>query len=144
MKIICGVDISKASLDDCIEPGSIRGRFDNDRAGIAALVSFSGQHQAEIVKMEGSVGYERKAFLSQRPHRLTCAVTNARNVRKYAESMGVLEKTDRIDASNIPRFARAKDLQPTLLQAAARLRLKSLVARLRQITDDLTEQKQRR
>ncbi len=144
MKIICGVDISKASLDACIEPGSIRGSFDNDGAGIAALVAFCRQHQAELVVMEATGGYERKAFLSLWAQGLPCAVTNARNVRQYAEAMGVLEKTDRIDASIIARFARAKDLQPTPLPGAAQLRLKALVARLRQVTDDLTVQKQRR
>jgi transposase len=144
MKIICGVDISKAGLDACIEPGSIRGSFDNDGAGIAALVAFCRKHQAELVVMEATGGYERKAFLLLWAQGLPCAVTNARNVRQYAEAMGVLEKTDRIDASIIARFARAKDLQPTPLPSAAQLRLKALVARLRQVTDDLTVQKQRR
>src|ERR1700675_3089403 len=58
--------------------------------------------------------------------------------------MGVLEKTDRIDASVIARFAHAKNLQPTPAPTAAQQRLKALVARLRQVTDDLTVQKQRR
>jgi transposase len=75
---------------------------------------------------------------------LPCAVTNARQVRLFAESMSVLEKTDRIDAHIIARFARAKDLRPTPLPNAAQLRLKALVARLRQVTDDLGVQKQRR
>src|SRR4051812_5275167 len=58
--------------------------------------------------------------------------------------MGILEKTDRIDASVIARFADAKDLAPTPLPSQAQQRLKALVARLRQVTDDLTVQKQRR
>ena len=48
--------------------------------------------------MEAAGGYERKAFLLLWEEGLPCAVTNARYVRQYAESMGVLEKTDRIDA----------------------------------------------
>jgi transposase len=107
-------------------------------------VAFCRKHQAELVVMEATGGYERKAFLLLWAQGLPCAVTNARNVRQYAEAMGVLEKTDRIDASIIARFARAKDLQPTPLPSAAQLRLKALVARLRQVTDDLTVQKQRR
>ena len=58
--------------------------------------------------------------------------------------MGLLEKTDRIDASVIAQFAHAKKLVPTPLPSLAQQRLKALVARLRQITDDLTVQKQRR
>jgi transposase len=144
MKIICGVDVSKARLDACIEPGSIRGSFDNDAAGIAVLAAFCRQHQAELVAMEASGGYERKAFLLLWQQDLPCAIANARNVRLYAESMGMLEKTDTIDTAMIARFARDKNLQPTPLPSQAQQRIKGLVARLRQVTDDLTVQKQRR
>jgi transposase len=144
MKIICGVDVSKARLDACIEPGSIRGSFDNDAAGIAALAAFCRQHRAELVAMEASGGYERRAFLLLWQQDLPCAVANARNVRLYAESMGMLEKTDSIDTAMIARFARDKNLQPTPLPSQAQQRIKALVARLRQVTDDLTVQKQRR
>jgi transposase len=144
MKIICGVDVSKARLDACIEPGSIRGSFDNDAAGIAVLAAFCRQHQAELVAMEASGGYERKAFLLLWQQDLPCAIANARNVRLYAESMGMLEKTDTIDTAMIARFARDKNLQPTPLPSQAQQRIKALVARLRQVTDDLTVQKQRR
>jgi transposase len=141
MKIM---DVSKARLDACIEPGAIRGSFRNDGAGIAALAAFCRQHQAGLVVMEATGGHERKAFLLLWEEGLPCAVTNARNVRQYAEAMGVLEKTDQIDASIIARFARARDLRPTPLPSPAQQRIKALVARLRQVTDDLTVQKQRR
>ena len=144
MKIICGVDVSKASLDVCIEPGSVRGSFNNTAAGIAALAAFCRQHRVDLVVMEATGGYERRAFLLLWEEGLPCAVTNARNVRQYAESMGVLEKTDRIDTRMIARFARDKGLQPTPLPSQAQQRIKALVARLRQVTDDLTVQKQRR
>jgi transposase len=143
-KIICGVDVSKASLDVCIEPGTIHGSFENNGAGIAALAAFCHQHRADLVVMEATGGYERRAFLLLWQQGLPCAVINARNVRQYAESMGVLEKTDRIDARIIARFACDKGLQPTPLPSQAQQRIKALVARLRQVTDDLTVQKQRR
>src|SRR5665811_2479728 len=85
--------------------------------------------------------YKRQAFLLLWEEGLPCAVTNARNVRQYAESMGVLEKTDRIDASIIARFARDKGMQPMPVPSQAQQRIKVLVARLRQVTDDLTVQK---
>lgn len=144
MKNICGVDISKARLDACIEPGSIRGSFANDVAGIAGLSVFCRLHRVELVAMEATAGYERRAFLLLWEQGLPCAVTNARHVRLYAEAMGVLEKTDAIDAHIIARFAQAKNLRPTPLPSLTQQRLKALVARLRQVTDDLTVQKQRR
>ncbi|WP_370463547.1 IS110 family transposase [Mesorhizobium sp.] len=58
--------------------------------------------------------------------------------------MGFLEKTDRIDAAVIARYSEVKRLQPTLPPSAAQQRLKALVARLSQVTADLTVQKQRK
>src|SRR5882672_5023794 len=63
MKIICGVDVSKARLHVCIEPRAIFGSFDNDAGGIAELAAFCRQHQAGLVAMEATGGYERRAFL---------------------------------------------------------------------------------
>ena len=143
-KTICGVDVSKARLDVCIEPGGTFASFDNDTAGIAKLATFCREHQAELVVMEASGGYERRAFLELWQAGLSCALINPRNVRRYAEAMGYLEKTDRIDAFVIADFAIAKKLGPTPLPSPAQQRLKALVARLRQVTDDLTVQKQRR
>jgi transposase len=144
MKTICGVDVSKAMLDACVEPGAIFGSFKNDPAGIAALAAFCRQHKAELVAMEATGGYERKAFLLLWEAGMPCAMTNPRNVRRYAEAMGTFEKTDRIDARMIARFAQAKNLRQTPLPSVVQQRLKALVARLRQVTDDLVVQKQRR
>ena len=144
INIICGVDVSKARLDACIEPEAIFASFDNDAAGIAELAAFCRRHQAELAVMEATGGYERQPFLLLWEAGMPCGMTNPRSVRRYAEAMGVLEKTDRIDASIIARFAHAKNLQPTPAPTAAQQRLKALVARLRQVTDDLTVQKQRR
>lgn len=144
MKIICGVDVAKTRLDACIEPGGIFASFDNDAAGIAGLTGFCREHQVDLVVMEASGGCERQAFALLWEAGLSCALTNARSVRLYAQAMGVLEKTDRIDAGVIARFAKAKDLRPTPLASAGQRRLKALVTRLRQVTDDLVVQKQRR
>ena len=143
-KTICGVDVSKARLDVCIEPGHQFASFNNDTTGIAELARFCRDHAVTLVVMEASGGYERRAFLELWEKGLSCALTNPRNVRRYAEAMGILEKTDRIDSCVIARFAHAKNLAPTPLPSQAQQRLKALVTRLRQVTDDLTVQKQRR
>jgi transposase len=144
MKTICGVDVSKARLDAWIEPAGAYASFDNGMTGIAKLAAFCRQHSVSLVVMEASGGYERRAFLELWQAGLGCALTNPRSVRRYAEAMGYLEKTDRIDAAVIARFAIAKNLAPTPLPSKAQQRLKALDARLRQVTDDLTVQKQRR
>jgi transposase len=143
-KTICGVDVSKAKLDAHIEPGHQFAKFKNNTAGIAELAAFCREHAVELVVMEASGGYERGPFVELWDKGISCALTNPRSVRRYAEAMGILEKTDRIDACIIARFADAKNLVPTPLPSQLQQRLKALVTRLRQVTDDLRVQKQRR
>jgi transposase len=143
-KIICGVDISKRRLDAHVEPLGAFKSFNNDAAGIAELATFCHRQGVELVVMEATGGYERAAFLLLWEAGIACGLTNPRSVRRYAEAMGVLEKTDRLDARVIARFAIAKDLRSTEPPTAGQQRLTALVARLRQVTDDLVVQKQRR
>jgi transposase len=138
------VDVSKARLDAWAVPADAFESFDNDAEGIAGLAAFCRRHAVELVVMEASGGYERAAYLLLWEAGQPCALTNPRSVRRYAEAMGVLEKTDRLDAAVIARFAIARDLQACPPPSPAQQRLRALVARLGQVTGDLTVQKQRR
>jgi transposase len=142
--IICGVDVSKQWLDAHVGLTGASGRFGNDAAGITELGVFCRHHGVELVVMEASGGYERLAFLLLWELGIPCGLVNARSVRYFAEAMGYLEKTDKIDAAVIARYGEVKRLQPTPPPSAAQQRLKALVARLSQVTGDLTVQKQRR
>ena len=143
-EIVCGVDVSKRRLDAHAAPSGAFESFSNDAAGIAALTDFCRQQGVQLVAMEASGGYERTAFLLLWEAGIPCGLTNPKSVRRYAEAMGILEKTDRLDAGVIARFAIAKGLKPTSPPTPTQQRLNALVARLRQITDDLTANKQRR
>ena len=138
------MDVSKTRLDAGIRPGTACGCFSNDSEGVAALAAFCAAHKAELVVMEATGGYERAAFLLLWQAGIACALTNPRAVRRYAEAMGILEKTDQIDAAVIARFAEARNLQPGKPPSPAQQQLGALVARLSQVTGDLTVQKQRR
>lgn len=94
--------------------------------------------------MEASGGYERLPFLLLWEMGIACAIANARSVRYFAEAMGFLEKTDKIDAAMIARYAQVKRLQPSPPPSLDQQRLKALVSRLSQVTGDLTVHKQRK
>jgi transposase len=141
MQMICGVDVSKKWLDAWVE-GHYR-RFANSAEGVAELGAFCREHAAELVVMEASGGIEQPAFLTLWRQGQPCAIANARSVRKFAEAMGRLEKTDRIDAEMIARFAACKRMVPTPPPSADQQRLTALAARLRQVTQDLANQKRR-
>ena len=142
MTTICGVDVCQAWLDAWIEPAGHR-RFANTPDGVAELGAFCRDHDAELVVMEASGGIEQDAFLALWQLGQPCAIANPRAVRKFAEAMGYLEKTDRIDAQVIVGYARAKRLVPTPPPSLDQQRLTALATRLRQVTQDLSIQKQR-
>jgi transposase len=142
MTIICGVDVSKAWLDAWIEPAGHR-RFANTAEGVAELGPWCRAHDAGLVVMEASGGIEQPAFLTLWQLGQPCAIANARSVRKFAEAMGYLEKTDRIDAMMIARFADAKRMVATPPPSADQQQLTAMAVRLRQVTADLGVQKQR-
>jgi transposase len=143
-KIICGVDVSKQWLDAHVAPCGAAQRFANDAQGIAELAGFCRKHDTGLLVMEASGGYERLAFLLLWELGQPCAMANARNVRRFAEAMGSLEKTDKIDAAMIAHYAATKKLRPIAPPSSAQQRLAALVARLGQVTGDLTVNKQRR
>lgn len=140
----CGVDVSKHWLDVRVEPGDVEGRFRNDASGLSELAAFCRTQGVDLVVMEASGGYERLAFLLLWELGMPCAVVNARSVRHFAQAMGFLEKTDRIDAAMIGRYAAAKRVRPTSPPSAAQQRLRALVARLTQVGGDLIAHNLRR
>jgi transposase len=144
IRSICGVDVSKNKLDAHIRPAGVFFSFANNAEGIAALAQCCRTHGVELVVMEASGGYERLAFLLLSQHGQPCAIVNARSVRRFAEAMGFLEKTDKIDAAVIAHYGEVKRLRPTPPPSADQQRLQALVSRLSQVTDDITVNKQRR
>jgi transposase len=152
MDRICGVDVSKLFLDAGFANASdttgakvgASARFDNTPEGIAALAVFCRTHAATLVVMEATGGFEKLAFRLLWQEGLACAVCNPRNVRLYAEAMGSMEKSDAIDARIIAAFAAAKGLKPMPPVGEKQNRLKALATRLRQVTQDITVNKQRR
>jgi transposase len=143
-RVICGVDISSVSLEACIGRDGASGSFANTAEGIAELAEFCGAHQAELVAMEATGGYEQQAFAQLSAQGVSVAIVNPRQVRRFAESMGVLEKTDAIDAGMIAWFAEVKKALPLCLAPASHRHLRALVTRLRQLTQVRTAQRNQR
>jgi transposase len=141
MRIICGVDVSKSWLDAYVA-GTHR-RFANTEQGCQELFELCREQAVELVVMEASGGLEQPAFMTLWQLGQPVALANARSVRRFAEAMGALEKTDRIDAQMIARFAEAKRMTPTPPPSGDQQRLTALATRLRQVTLDLSNQKRR-
>lgn len=131
------LDVSKDVLEiGCATPGLVRLRqVENAPAGFRELLMAlpSCEHTAVVVEATG--GYERHvtAELIEAGYRV--AVVNPRQVRAYAIGLGILAKTDKIDARIIALFA--QHVQPRMLREMPEQQqeLVELVARRRQILD---------
>lgn len=143
-RIICGIDVSSASLQARIGCDGPECSFSNTTEGIAELADFCHRHQVELVAMEASGGYEKQAFSQLWALALPVAILNPRAVRRFAEGMGLLEKTDRIDAAVIAWFAQVKRSTPCTPASAQQEHLQALVTRLRQLTELQTMQRNQR
>jgi transposase len=134
--IFCGVDVSSTTLDARIrsEKAPFR-QFPNTPEGAADLAAFCRDNAADIVVMEATGGYEQRAFAQLWAECLPVAIVNPRSVRRFAEGMGLMEKTDRIDAGVIAWYAETKRVTAQPPPAETQRQLAAWVTRLRQLTE---------
>jgi len=133
-KIICGVDVSSETFDARIGADGPYIEAKRNAEGVDELARFCREHAVELVAMEASGGYERLVFALLWKKKVPCAIVNARQVRAFAESMGKLEKTDRIDAGMIAEYASARRVVAQEPKSQTQQRLTALLVRLRQLT----------
>jgi transposase len=134
------VDVSSSSLEARVGREGAGASFPNNPEGIAALADLCQRLGADLVAMEATGGYEQQAFAQLSEAGLPVAILNPRGVRQFAQSMGRLEKTDRIDAGMIAWYAEVKKPQPVCLAPQNQQHLRALVTRLRQLTEIRTAQ----
>lgn len=138
--IICGVDVSAATLDARIGRDGPWQQFARTSQGVAQLASFCKAHQVGLVAMEATGGYERLPFTELWAADVPTAIVNPRSVHQFAQAMGALEKTDKIDTGMIAWYAETKRIAPIPPAAENQQRLKALVVRMRQLIELRTAQ----
>lgn len=136
--LICGVDVSARTLDARIGRDGAYQRFDNDPDGIAALAAFCQEHGADLVVMEATGGYEKQPFALLWAKQVPGAIVNPRSVRRFAQAMGLLEKTDRIDSGVIAWYGEIKRIVAQQPASQAQQELEAAATLLRQLVDEQT------
>jgi len=142
-----GIDVSKHWLDAAF--GSRLERFANDAAGMESLTVLLCQEGIDLVVLEATGGYEAAAAAALQVAGLAVAVVNPRQARDFAKSMGVLAKTDKVDAAVLRAFADViarHEKRSQFLRAVPdeqRARLAALVTRRRQLLEMRTAESQR-
>jgi transposase len=104
MQRTLGVDVSKDFLDTDTLPATGKLRFTNDPVGIAKLVEAARAFGPERIVFESTGHYQKAAVGALLAASLPAVVVNARQVRDFAKGLGILAKTDAIDAGVLARF----------------------------------------
>ena len=125
-KIVAGIDVSKASLDVCAA-GEER-RFANDATSWRALGSWLRGLDVNRVVMEATGRYHRKVHQCLHDRGFEVVLVNPLRARRFAEGMGHLAKTDRVDALMLAKLGTALgDLEPVAPREAFLNRLEDLM-----------------
>ena len=138
-----GIDISKDRLDAHRLPEGTAKRFSNDKKGCRELVTWIGRDPVTRVVYEATGAYHRllESVLGQAG--LPLARVNPRQARRFAEAIGLLAKTDRVDAAMLARMGIA--LQPPQTPPASQrlVDLRDLNLARRALVKDRTAAKNR-
>ena len=134
-KSFIGIDVSKNNLDVHVLPEAVSLSYRYETKPMKALIKKLKTYAPELVVLEATGGYEITIGIALADAGLPVAIVNPRQVRDYARALGILAKTDKIDAYVIARFA--QDVKPEARgqMTFKELELKSLVVRRQQLVE---------
>jgi transposase len=116
-----GVDVSKDHLDaHRLADGASR-RFANDKCGRKAFVKWFAQTPVQRVVFEPTGPYHRAFERALGAAGVPFVKVNPRQARRFAEAIGKLAKTDRLDAAMLARMGAMLELRTRPPQSEALL-----------------------
>jgi len=142
--LFVGIDVCKATLDVAVLPGDQAWSVPNSEDGIQDLIAnIKKLGSPKIVLMEATGGLERRALALLAAAGLPVTAINPRNARDFAKAIGLLAKTDKVDAKALALFA--LKIQPPChpLPDEETRALQDLVVRRRQMVDMLSAEQHR-
>jgi transposase len=143
MEDTIGIDISKERLDVCLLERGAHHQFANDRRGIAALLRRLAAFEVRIVVFEATGAYHRQLEASLAKHAVPFCKVNPRQSRRFAEAVGRLAKTDRVDAATLARMGATLRMPPQRPKTEDHHELRELLVARRALVKDLAADKTR-
>lgn len=130
-----GIDVSKSTLDVCIEPEGQTLHVAYDETGISQIVDCLKEVRPTLIVLEATGGLEVRIATELASKGLPVAVINPRQARDFAKATGQLAKTDQVDAAVLAAFAKAIRPQVRPLKDEDTCALNDMVSRRRQLID---------
>lgn len=134
-EIWVGIDVSKTQLDIAVGPAGETWSAGNDEVGLQKTVERLRQFHPRLVVLESTGGLEKALIRALHRAGIPLALVRPQRVREFAKSLGLLAKTDKLDARLLARFAEAIQPDPTQLPSEAEQLLSALIDRRRQLID---------
>jgi len=141
--IFIGIDVAKESLDVCVLPSEDTLHWGSSAKEIQALRSRLRRLSPRLIVLEATGGYGTTLAAELQEAGLAVAVVNPRQVRAFARAVGVLAKTDTLDARVLALFAQKIEPPARPLGDADARQIKALVARRRQLVGLRTAERNR-
>lgn len=138
-----GIDVSKEQLDVATDDGALSAAFPNDERGHGELTRKLLELKPSLVVLESTGPYQIEVSLVLAAAKIPMAVVNPRQVRDFAKAVGILAKTDKLDASVIARFGATVKPQVQPLPDAESLEMEALLTRRRQLVGMIAAEKNR-
>jgi transposase len=139
-----GVDVGKAQLDLYLLERDLALTVPNDDHAICSLIRRLRRYRLERIVIEATGRLEQPFVRAALAAGLPVVVVSPLKIRRFADAIGQLAKTDEIDARLIARFAAAvKPLARPASDANAQV-IKDLTVRRRQLVSLRTMEKNRR
>lgn len=136
-----GIDVSKAKLDIALDAQRVLS-VDNQASGWEQLQQHLAPYSHHLLVLEASGGYEQAVAKWLQMKGFAVAIVNAKRVRDYAKSQGILAKTDRIDAKVIRSYGEISRPRSQRLRTEAEKELEGMIKRREQIVRLITIEKQ--
>jgi len=130
-----GIDVGSTELVVHHRPAACQLTVPNTFAGVRKLVATLQQLRPAKIVAEATGGYERRLMTACRDAALPLVIVNPRLTRRFAESLGRLEKTDAVDAADLALYAERQQPACRPLADDATLALQDLVVRRRQLVE---------
>jgi transposase len=140
--LFLGIDLSKQWLDAHLLPTGQIWHVSSEPAPLEAWVA-ALPAELKLVVMEATGGLETRvaALLARRG--LAVAIVNPRQIRNFAKAMGLLAKSDTLDARVIALFAQRIQPEPRPLKDEQAQELDELMTRRCQLVEMLAGEKNR-
>lgn len=141
--LLVGIDVAKDKIDVArSDDGSVL-TLANDEKGFALLIQTFAPARPALIVVEATGGYEKSLVGALLDAHLPVAVAHPGHVRHLARGLGILAKTDALDARVLLAYAR--HAQPRLVEKRSKNReeLEALVTCRRQLNHVQTEQNNR-